>query len=171
MILFFLNWSLLSNLTGGGEDGSGELELSKATSPFTLFERDVSCSFRSSISRFSTSLISFWIRINPSCVGSWGKKSLFSKKQTACIDWSSSSVVLPMIRLQKIPNGKYLILVWGFFEIVISITTLQKVDKKFLLRYLPFLQKCCRGGNKSFEDNWLMDCIKKIRRIDDLTSN
>lgn len=70
MILFFLNWSLLSNVMVGGDAlGSGELNSSKIASPLMLFVRLDACSFLSSISRFSTSLISFWIRINPTCVG------------------------------------------------------------------------------------------------------
>lgn len=65
MILFFLKWSLPVITVGAG---SGETGGSKA-SPLTLFVLLDACSFRSSISRFSTSLISFWIRINPSWVG------------------------------------------------------------------------------------------------------
>lgn len=64
MILFFLKWSLLSMMTAGGEAlGSGELEVSNVSPLVMLLLRLDACSFLSSISRFSTSLISFWMRI------------------------------------------------------------------------------------------------------------
>lgn len=83
-VLFFLNSSLVLNLmtTGSGDCSRSLLVLLLplllwSTWPLSLVTRTVSCSFFSSISLFSTSLISFWMRIKPSCDGfcvKWGEK-------------------------------------------------------------------------------------------------
>lgn len=74
MILFFLKWSLLSTMIVGDWVGSGDVDDDDSWSPLMLLLRLDACSFLSSISRFSTSLISFWMRIKPSCVGVWKTK-------------------------------------------------------------------------------------------------